>query len=75
MAQAFNEDVSRSLIPLAQCKVENQFGMPLDCDEGVSVPKVLIVFWTDALLLFPDVGPKFVTFDVAYRDIPNLDRP
>jgi len=71
-AQAFNENVSGRLVPLAQRDVQNQFRVPLYRDKGVGIAHSRIVFRSDTLLFFPDVAPKLITFHVLYFYVANL---
>jgi hypothetical protein len=57
ITQPLNEHTRCGLVPLAHGDVQNQLGVPLDCHERVAVAEVLVVFGTDAFLLFAD-DPK-----------------
>jgi len=70
--KALDKDIRRLLIAFAHRDVEHQLGMPLDGNEGVAVPEVLIVLRPDTLFFFPDIGPNFICFHVAYFDVADL---
>ena len=72
MADAFNKRVRGVLVALAHRDVENQFRVALDCNEGIGVAKVLVIFRPHALLLLADEGPQFITFHVAHFDVADL---
>ena len=69
MADAFHEAIRCGLVTLPHGDIEHQLGMPLDCNEGVAVAKVLIVLGPNALLFLADEAPHFIGFHVAYLDI------
>jgi hypothetical protein len=72
IAEAFNEAIGGSLIALSKCEVENQFGVPFDCDERVGVSKVRIVLRANALLFFADECLELITFHIAHLNVANF---
>jgi hypothetical protein len=69
VAQTFNENVRGGLIAFSERKVQNQFRVALDGDEGIRVSKVLIVFGTDALFFLLEVSKNFIAFHILDRDV------
>jgi hypothetical protein len=59
--QALDENVRGGLVPLDEREVQNQFGVALDSDGAVGIPKVRIVARLAALFLFLDGVRKAVT--------------
>jgi hypothetical protein len=69
VAHAFDELVGCRLVPLTHCDVEHELAVPLDGDERVAVPKVLIVLGAHPLFLLADEAPHFVGFHVTHLDV------